>query len=212
MQPAGERTLELVIQHAAAEKREILPHPRTLGHLTHPMLFHLLVPRTPIALVHGCAGRHLERHAHAIHLQNVLIFFQHLVHETDGLVVLHLVIHVEHSQFPSRIMFAEILDAQKEQHTAVLPPRERHVHIVEILEHHIQADLNLLVHIQFLGFRRRSSILTYTFHVLITSNLCFLKTSISRICTTACTRYSLPKYPNTLFSIAIRNPGFSSAI
>ena len=165
----------------------------------------------PKALVHRRAGRHLERHAHPIDIQYIPVRSQHLVHKPDSRAILHLVIHVEHPQLPPRAMLPHILDAHIKQRAAVLSPRERHIHIVKSIEYLLQPHQRLLINVQPFWSGSRYSIFTYCFHFFVTSKLSPLKTSSSRVNTTACNLCSAPRQPAAAATKAESTPVSSPA-
>lgn len=128
----------------------------------------ILVPRAPIKLIHGRAGRHLERYAAMKNFQNIPVLRKHTFDIFGRLAVLYLVIHMEHAQFSSGGMPADIIHAKIQQYAAVLASRKGDIDIIEIIENDFQPFLRRFIYIQPVHtlqfFGRHSCILSYFFH------------------------------------------------
>ncbi len=72
-QPRGEKHLEVIIPQFFAEKVKILSGKTSRRTLPDPDVPLILLPWTPIGLVHGSAAHDFERDAAAINLKNVAV-------------------------------------------------------------------------------------------------------------------------------------------
>ena len=110
MQPFGKMHLKLVVPHCIRIKREVLYGHTAFRHFPYPYITLLRVPRTPIILIHRCTGGYLERYAHAIYIQNILIGFQNTVHVIDSHAILDFIIHVVNTKFTLQIIATDVIN------------------------------------------------------------------------------------------------------
>ena len=166
-EPKGKTFLELVIPHLRSIKIKCFRTQVFHRHLPDPT--DTRVPGPPESLVHGCSRTDLERHATAVNIQNIPVRRQHLIHILRGQGILHFVIHMEYSH-PTSIL-PDMLHTGIQQHTAVLTPRKRKVHIIILAEDSSDPLPQRLIYIHPSSSHSLSAILfptvgthTYQFH------------------------------------------------
>ena len=94
---------------------------------------------------------------------------QRPVHVVERIAVLDFVIHMEHSDSALQSVLPDVVDAEVEQHTAVLAAGKGDVDIVEKVENRFQPLLCPLINIH--GYRfLLYSIVTYCVHSFIGTN------------------------------------------
>ena len=163
MEPLRETGLELVVPHLVGKERKIAPDKASRGHFTHPKASFGLLPRAPVTLEHRGTGLHLERHADPIDVEYVGIRCKRPIHVIDRIAVLYLVIHVEDPDPAVQPVPPDIVNAEVQQHAAVLAAGEGDVNVVEALEEYLQPLLGPFIDIH--GRRLFPySIATYSFH------------------------------------------------
>ena len=145
VQPAREPALKFVIPHLRVVEVEILCGIAVFGHRPDPCLAHALIPRAPVLLEHGGAGRDLERYADAVHVQYIGVGCQSAVYVFDGFPVLNLVVHVENAYLAFQTVAPDVVDAEVEQHAAVLAARKGDVYVVEQIEDGFEPYLGCLI-------------------------------------------------------------------
>ena len=183
VQPLGEPVLELVVPHLLAEKRETAARVTSGRHRANPQLPLALLPRAPVTLEHGGAGGHLERDADPIDVEDVGIRRQHPVHVRERVAVLDLVIHVKYADAAFQPVPPDVVDAEIEQHAAVLASGEGDVDVVEGLENGFQPPLCPLVDVHGRRFFPYS-MATYSFHSRTGTNPSARNTSAWRVSVT----------------------------
>ena len=183
VQPLGEPVLELVVPHLLAEKRETAARVTSGRHRANPQLPLALLPRAPVTLEHGGAGGHLKRDADPIDVEDVGIRRQHPVHVRERVAVLDLVIHVKYADAAFQPVPPDVVDAEIEQHAAVLASGEGDVDVVEGLENGFQPPLCPLVDVHGRRFFPYS-MATYSFHSRTGTNPSARNTSAWRVSVT----------------------------
>lgn len=170
VEPLGKAILEFVVPHVVPEEREVAVREAARRNLTHPQLPLGLFPRPPVLLEHRGAGQHLERHADPVDVEYVGVRGQRPVDIVDRVAVLYLVVHVEYPDAAFQMVSPYVVDAQVEQHAAVLAAREGDIDVVEELEDGFQPLLCPLVDIHGCGRLLSYCIATYCFHSRIAAN------------------------------------------
>ena len=147
MQPFGKVHLELIIPHFGSVERKRLFSEAAFRHLPYPNVLQILLPRTPVTLVHRRTSRYTERHTNTIHLQYILIRLQYPVHIINGHAVLYLIVHMEYTQFTVQPVPADIVYAQIQQHSTIFSSRKRDAYRVKFPKNHIKTFLRQFIHI-----------------------------------------------------------------
>ena len=147
MKPLGKVHLKLIVPHILIIELEIFLVIATRRLLTHPQIFHLIVPGTPEGLIHRRTGGNLDRDTDAVNIQNVLVGLQHAIHIIDGHRILNLVVDMEYTELSLQIVPTNIVDTKVEQDTTVLSTRKRHTDVVKILKDNLQAFLCQFIYV-----------------------------------------------------------------
>ena len=116
-------------------------------HLANPDILVPLLPGTPVLLVHGSTCGYLEGDTTVEHFKDIPVVGKHPFHVLRALAVLHLVIHVEHTQFSTGSMHADIIHAQMEKDAAILATGKRDIHVIKIVKDDLQSPVGGLVDI-----------------------------------------------------------------
>ena len=170
VEPLGKAILEFVVPHVVPEEREVAVREAVRRHLSHPQFPLGLFPRPPVLLEHRGTGQHLERHADPVDVEYVGVRGQRPVDIVDRVAVLYLVVHVEYPDAAFQMVPPYVVDAQVEQHAAVLAAREGDVDVVEEIEYGFQPLLCPLVDVHGCGRLLSYCIATYCFHSRIAAN------------------------------------------
>ena len=101
--------------------------------------------------------------------ENIGVRGQRPVHVVERIAVLDFVIHMEHSDSALQSVLPDVVDAEVEQHTAVLAAGKGDVDIVEKVENRFQPLLCPLINIHACRFLLYS-IVTYCVHSFIGTN------------------------------------------
>ena len=169
VEPLGETVLKLVVPHFVGEERKIVLCQASFRHFPYPNVPHGAVPRPPVLLEHRSTGLYFERDADPIDVENIGVRGQRPVHVVERIAVLDFVIHMEHSDSALQSVLPDVVDAEVEQHTAVLAAGKGDVDIVEKVENRFQPLLCPLINIH--GYRfLLYSIVTYCVHSFIGTN------------------------------------------
>ena len=179
VEPFGEAVLELVIPHFVGEEREILMRKASLRHLPYPNVPLRLLPRPPVLPEHRGAGLDLERHADPVDVEDVGVRGQRAVHVVERISVLDFVIHVEHPDSPPQSVPPDVVDAEVEQHAAVLAAGKGDVDVVEEVEDSFQPLLRTFVDVHGCRFFPYC-IVTYCVHSFVGTNPSVRNTSAWR--------------------------------
>ena len=166
VEPFGETVLEFVVPHFVGEEREVAPRERSFGHLPHPNVPLRFLPRPPVLPEHRGAGLDLERHADPVDIENVGVRGQRPVHVVERVAVLDFVIHVEYADPAAQSVTPDVVDAEVEQHAAVLAAGEGDVDVVEKVEDRFQPPLCPLVDVHGCRFFPYC-IVTYCVHSFV---------------------------------------------
>ena len=147
LKPLGKVHLKLVVPHVLIIEFEIFLVIAAGRLLTHPQIFHFIVPGTPESLIHRRTGGNLDRDTDAVNIQNVLVGLQHAIHIIDGHRILNLVVDMEYTELSLQIVPTNIVDTKVEQDTTVLSTRKRHTDVVKILKDNLQAFLCQFIYV-----------------------------------------------------------------
>ena len=82
------------------------------------------------------------------HFKDIPVIGKHPFHVLRALAVLHLIIHVEHSQFSAGSMPANIIHAQMKKDTAILATGKRDIHVIKKVKNDLQSPVGGLVDVQ----------------------------------------------------------------
>ena len=145
--PGREKRLEVVIPQAVVPEIKIFHGKSGARHLANPDILVPLLPGTPVLLVHGSTCGYLEGDTTVEHFKDIPVVGKHPFHVLRALAVLHLVIHVEHTQFSTGCMHADIIHAQMEKDTAILATGKRDIHVIKIVKDDLQSPVGGLVDI-----------------------------------------------------------------
>ena len=122
--PLRKTHLEFIIPHGCIIKRKIIFSHCLFRHRTNPYILFIIFPGTPKGLIHRGTGSHTERNTYPVHIQNILVSFQHPVHIVDGHFILDFIIHVKNSQTYLQVILPDIIDTHIQQYPAVFTSGE----------------------------------------------------------------------------------------
>jgi hypothetical protein len=155
--PLGEKNIKLGIPHFRSIEGKIGFTVAIIRHLPYPKILAIIVPRTPVGLIHGGTGGYFKGNTYAIDFKDIPVRIQRPVDITNSLVILYFIIHTENTNLSFQIVLFNILYAKIQHGAAILSSGKRDIDVVKLSEQQLyplqSPFINILFHpLLFLSF------------------------------------------------------------